>query len=420
MIARTAVLCRRPQAFLFATSDSRCCRPAGCFFSSKSTKEDTQKGEKKTQKMWIAEKHYKNKAIVTTWEKAVHDNPQNRLDEKLNKIKHWEEQGVCMQRRQQGVIHMNPAKDVDQMVKDYSVLKLAGALRSRRGCLQLYADLLEKREIGECRRLLKLYSKESVLKRRSLRSVSDALSLPPLLEVSIASHMGVHAMDGELDIEFVIEHYSGVALANGVRDLEETLQLAANLAADGKLDELWQLLKPHTKTSVLAKRNNKSGKIDYTHPIGEGECDSTRRELRNIPRRLGVNHQQRSAVMLALCNVHGVPSLLFTLRSEDVNQWPYEVCFPGGKMDSSDNNMFDTAKREASEEVHGIFTNGYNMLGALRCNWGKIKSLAQNEMAVTPVVVFVGEMGDAKLCPSKSEVAEAFTIPLETLMDEDL
>jgi hypothetical protein len=42
---------------------------------------------------------------------------------------------------------------------------------------------------------------------------------------------------------------------------------------------------------------------------------------------------------------------------------------------------------------------------------------SQDEMAITPVVAFVGN--DVNLCPSKEQVAEAFVIPLTTLMDSD-
>jgi coenzyme A diphosphatase NUDT7 len=112
--------------------------------------------------------------------------------------------------------------------------------------------------------------------------------------------------------------------------------------------------------------------------------------------------------MLAFCNINGIAGLLFTLRAEHMNTWPSEVCFPGGKKEASGADMFETAKREAQQEVQGIFSNGYYTIGAPRCNCAKIKSFAQDEMAVTPGVACVGN--DVNLRPSKEEVGEAFVM----------
>ena len=38
-------------------------------------------------------------------------------------------------------------------------------------------------------------------------------------------------------------------------------------------------------------------------------------------------------------------------------------------------------------------------------------------VAVTPVVCFLGELGETELNPNPSEVAEVFTVPLESFLD---
>lgn len=40
-------------------------------------------------------------------------------------------------------------------------------------------------------------------------------------------------------------------------------------------------------------------------------------------------------------------------------------------------------------------------------------------VAVTPVVCFLGELGETQLNPNPSEVAEVFTVPLESFLDRD-
>ena len=40
-------------------------------------------------------------------------------------------------------------------------------------------------------------------------------------------------------------------------------------------------------------------------------------------------------------------------------------------------------------------------------------------VAVTPVVCFLGEIGESELNPNPSEVAECFTVPLESFLDRN-
>jgi hypothetical protein len=52
-----------------------------------------------------------------------------------------------------------------------------------------------------------------------------------------------------------------------------------------------------------------------------------------------------------------------------------------------------------------------------RCNWGEVHHLVG--VAVTPVVCFLGEL-PSDLKPNPSEVAQVFTLPLESLLDKSL
>jgi hypothetical protein len=80
-------------------------------------------------------------------------------------------------------------------------------------------------------------------------------------------------MDDLVDFQFLLNHYSPIALPNGVRDREDVLQRAANLASDGNLQGLCGLLQPYTEASVLAKRNNREGRIDWSIALEGRELD---------------------------------------------------------------------------------------------------------------------------------------------------
>jgi hypothetical protein len=216
-----------------------------------------EQDHKKARKMWIAEKPYAS-VICTTWCTAVDEDPTHVQNAKLEKIKFWEESGVRIQPSQLGVHHMNQAKDANHMVSYHSPLDLVRAVCDSEGWLKLYADLLEKKELPKCIRLLEPYKTESVLARHDAYDILGALTLPPELRLAIASYAGVHSIDNLVDFEFLHSHYSPIALENGVRDREDVLQRAS----DGNVQGLRGLLQPCTEASVLAKRKNREGRID--------------------------------------------------------------------------------------------------------------------------------------------------------------
>ncbi|KAJ9093574.1 hypothetical protein QFC19_008303 [Naganishia cerealis] len=57
-----------------------------------------------------------------------------------------------------------------------------------------------------------------------------------------------------------------------------------------------------------------------------------------------------------------MPSVLFEVRSSKMRSHPGEVSFAGGKMDSSDRSLFDTAARETAEEL-GVKVEQIEYLG---------------------------------------------------------
>jgi hypothetical protein len=82
----------------------------------------------------------------------------------------------------------------------------------------------------------------------------------------------------------------------------------------------------------------------------------------------------------------------------------------------TDQSIVATCLREMHEEIMNL-PEPVNVLGILRCNWGDVHHLVG--VAVTPLVAFVGEVGDLDLQPNPDEVAEVFTIPLVALLKRE-
>ena len=110
-----------------------------------------------------------------------------------------------------------------------------------------------------------------------------------------------------------------------------------------------------------------------------------------------------AAVLVALADVDGEPSLLLTQRSEHLRIHPGEIAFPGGKQDPEDSNLLATALREADEEV-ALPSRLFNPVGVLD------ERVTRSHLRVTPCVGYLSELPE--LCPNPNEIAEVFTVPL--------
>lgn len=87
-----------------------------------------------------------------------------------------------------------------------------------------------------------------------------------------------------------------------------------------------------------------------------------------------------AAVLVCLCVASGHPALLFTLRSAQLKgRHKGDVSFAGGKKDSSDRTVVDTALREAREEL-GIHITEDQV-------WGVLKPL--RDMVRLPTILFL-------------------------------
>jgi 8-oxo-dGTP pyrophosphatase MutT (NUDIX family) len=105
---------------------------------------------------------------------------------------------------------------------------------------------------------------------------------------------------------------------------------------------------------------------------------------------------------------NGELSMLLTQRTERLKKHSGQVAFPGGKIDPDDRDAVHAALREAHEEV-GIAPQLFEVLGTMpRYETG-------TGFAITPVVALIKDGFSLKL--SEEEVAEAFMVPLNFLMN---
>jgi len=229
--------------------------------------------------------------------------------------------------------------------------------------------------------------------------------------------LGVLREDPVEDMRLLIENYTVPSLASALRDREDVLQLCATLLADQKIDELSDILRPFEEKYV-ERRRRKEMDLDLSKGFDSSTLEVLRKGLNRMPRRVVHAHQRRAGVVLPLCNVDGVPCVLFEKRSAQLRAHADEVCLPGGMVSTSfDRSIVATCLREMHEEIGGLEERNITTLGVLRCNWGEVHHLVG--VAVTPVVCYIGEIGHLDLRPNSDEVAECFTVPLSMFLDRE-
>jgi len=217
-------------------------------------------------------------------------------------------------------------------------------------------------------------------------------------------------------MRLLVENYTAPSLAAAVRDREELLQLCAEFVKEKNWEGLESILQPFQQKYIMRRRATRN-KLNLYKALNVAGLELLRKALVRTPRQVVQAHQKRAGVVLALCNVHGVPSLLFEKRAATMRAHPDEVCLPGGMVSSvEDRTIVSTCLREMHEEIDNI-PQPVSVLGVLRCNWGEVHHLVG--VAVTPVVCFVGEIGDLNLRPNPDEVSEVFTVPLTCLVEKN-
>jgi 8-oxo-dGTP pyrophosphatase MutT (NUDIX family) len=114
-----------------------------------------------------------------------------------------------------------------------------------------------------------------------------------------------------------------------------------------------------------------------------------------------------AAVLLPIV-LRNEPSVLFTQRTSHLPRHAGQVSFPGGRAQSSDLTLVETALRETQEETGIVpaFVSVAGFLDPYETGTG---------YAILPVVGLLSE-GFA-LAPDSNEVADVFEVPLAFLLD---
>ncbi|RHZ54054.1 hypothetical protein Glove_431g27 [Diversispora epigaea] len=125
-----------------------------------------------------------------------------------------------------------------------------------------------------------------------------------------------------------------------------------------------------------------------------------------------------AAVLMPLCIANGKPSVLFTIRSQNLKTHKGEVSFPGGKKDPTDQSPEITALRETFEEIR-ISPKDIDILGQ-----DTILPNKDYTLKVHPFVGFIKfpirigkDKDDQEINYNKHEVSGVFTVTLNELLN---
>ncbi len=114
---------------------------------------------------------------------------------------------------------------------------------------------------------------------------------------------------------------------------------------------------------------------------------------------------RRDAAVLVPVRLGPTPSVLLTARGLSLREHAGELCFPGGKPESSDADLARTALREAHEEI-GLEPSRVHLVGPL--------SAVPTATSAYRLVPFVGAITEATPRWSLSpEVARVVDLPLD-------
>lgn len=126
----------------------------------------------------------------------------------------------------------------------------------------------------------------------------------------------------------------------------------------------------------------------------------------HVPSRI-TDARYEAAVLAPVIIRDGEQYLLFTKRADDLGEHPGQMSFPGGGREPEDDSLWETAVREANEEI-GLAPTEPTPVGQL----DDIRTVTR--YSVTPFVVTIP---DRTYEPDEREVAEIACLPVKALAD---
>ncbi len=122
------------------------------------------------------------------------------------------------------------------------------------------------------------------------------------------------------------------------------------------------------------------------------------------------NEYFNAAVLVPLVFKNDQLEVLFEVRSSHLGWQPGEICFPGGRIETTDKSPMDAAVRETSEEL-GLEIQKIEVLGSLH------EVVSPIGVRLYPSVGYISDIKNIK--PNVGEVAEVFSVPLVFLLEHE-
>jgi len=119
------------------------------------------------------------------------------------------------------------------------------------------------------------------------------------------------------------------------------------------------------------------------------------------------NQYFNAAVLIPIIWENDQLAVLFEVRSPHLAWQPGEICFPGGRIEATDDSPLSAAVRETAEEL-GLAMGQIQVLGSL------YEVVSPIGVRLYPCVAYITDTHLIK--PSQDEVSEIFTVPLEFLL----
>ena len=127
------------------------------------------------------------------------------------------------------------------------------------------------------------------------------------------------------------------------------------------------------------------------------------------PKMLDEDMPEAGILVLVTCNPSD-PKVILTRRAQHLNTHKGQVAFPGGKFDTEDRTVLNTALRECHEEI-GVAPVDVEIIGSLS------QVISLHGIKVTPYVGLVAE--DIALVPNLDELDSIFKVPTEYILNAE-
>lgn len=132
--------------------------------------------------------------------------------------------------------------------------------------------------------------------------------------------------------------------------------------------------------------------------------------LTNIELTIPNRSFKQSAILVPLIVKNEQLHVILTKRCDHLRHHPGQISFPGGKFDSNDQNLLNTALRETQEEL-GISPNLVNVIGEFPAHH------TVSGFSIMPYIALIDN--SVKMTINKDEVSELLIIPLSKFINNN-